>query len=62
MPGASVVDQNVEVAGFDERSVECLFDGKPVGQIESNRVASRHFWDASQIARRAPGLVTLRHK
>ena len=31
---ACVVDQNVEVTSFRERSIECIFDRKPIGQIE----------------------------
>jgi hypothetical protein len=60
--GPSVVDQHIEVTGFGERGVECRFDGKPIGQIEMDPMQSRHFWDAFQIARCAPNLMTLRNQ
>jgi hypothetical protein len=60
--GARIVDQNIKVTGFGERYLECLLDGTRVGQIETNWVASRHLWDAFQIARCAPNLVTLRYE
>jgi hypothetical protein len=57
--GPSVVNQNVEVAGFGKSGIECLLDAKRIAQIEADRMPSRHFWDAFQIARCAPNIMTL---
>jgi hypothetical protein len=56
--GSGVVDQNVKITSFSQREIECLFHGMPISQVETNGVPSRQFWDAFQIARRAPDLVT----
>src|SRR5215469_9045580 len=58
MTGSSVVYQNVEVTSFGERGVECVFDGMPIGKVETNRMQSRHFWDALHIAGCTPHFVT----
>ena len=50
MTGPGVVNQNVEVTSVGERGIECVFDRKRIGEIETNRMASRHFGDALQIA------------
>ena len=59
MAGSSIVYQNIEVTSFCERGVERLFDRKSIGEVETNRMQSRHFWDALQIARGPPDLVPM---
>ena len=45
MTGSGIVNQRVEITGFGERGVKCVFDRGAVGEIETNRVQSRQFWD-----------------
>ena len=60
--GPCIVNHNIEVTSIGERGVECRLDGKRIGEIKTDRMPPRHFWDAFQIARCAPDFVTLRHK
>jgi hypothetical protein len=48
--GPGVVDQNIEMTSFRKRAIECLLDGKRIDQIKADRMPSRHFWDAFQVA------------
>jgi hypothetical protein len=58
--GPGVVDQNVKVTSFSEREIECLLNAEQISQVETHRMASRHFRYPFQIAGSAPNLVTLR--
>jgi len=60
--GAGVIDQNVEVTSFSERGTECRVDRKSISQVETDGMQSGQFWNAFQIARCTPDLVTLRHQ
>src|SRR5439155_2894575 len=44
--GPGGVDQDVEIASFRKRGIECLLDGKRIGQIETHWMTSRHLGDA----------------
>jgi len=46
------------VTSFSEREIECLFDGKPIGQIETDGMQSRQCWYADWVAGSSPNFVS----
>src|SRR5207247_72595 len=60
--GPCIVEHNIEVTSFGQCGVECRLDEKGIGEIKTDRMPPRDFWDAFQIAGCAPDLVTLRHE
>jgi len=57
--GTGVIDRNVEVTGFRQCEIERFLDGRLISQVQSNRMQSRHSWDAFQIAGCGPDFMTL---